>query len=73
MVKSKEDLPFWDKYVDIKENPEHFGIPEAHISRMHQLKEEGFTPTIIYDIGSAVGHWKVAMGGCVARGPHISL
>ncbi len=61
MVKSKEDLPFWDKYVDIKENPEHFGIPEAHISRMHQLKEEGFTPTIIYDIGSAVGHWKVAM------------
>ena len=61
MVKTKEDLPFWDKYVDIKENPEHFGIPKDHIARMHQLRGEGFTPTVIYDIGSAVGHWKVAM------------
>tara|TARA_B110001454_G_scaffold120646_1_gene112619 strand:- start:37 stop:729 length:693 start_codon:yes stop_codon:yes gene_type:complete len=61
MVKTKEDLPFWDKYVDIKENPEHFGIPEAHIDRLHQLKADGFHPQVVYDIGSAVGHWREAV------------
>jgi FkbM family methyltransferase len=61
MVKTKEDLPFWDKYVEIKENPEYFGIPQVHIDRLQQLKADGFHPQVVYDIGSAVGHWKVAM------------
>ncbi len=56
--KVQHDLPYWDKYIYTKENPEVFGIPKDHIDTLKQLREGGFNPKIIYDIGSNVGHWR---------------
>ena len=52
------ELPYWDKYVELKENPTHYGIPEDHINQLKKLRDGGFNPSVIYDIGSAVGHWR---------------
>ena len=54
----QNDLPFWDKYIELKENPKTFGIPQDHMDKLKKLRDDGFNPSIIYDIGSAVGHWR---------------
>lgn len=33
------------------------GLPESHIDYLIKLKEGGFEPKVIYDIGSCVLHW----------------
>ena len=54
----QSELPYWDKYIELKENPTTYGIPQDHIDKLKKLKNDGFSPSIIYDIGSAVGHWR---------------
>jgi FkbM family methyltransferase len=38
-------------------NLSEFPFPTDHISYLKRLKEEGFEPKVIYDIGSCVLHW----------------
>ena len=54
----QSELPFWNKYVELKENPDTYGIPQDHINKLKKLRDGGFNPSVIYDIGSAVGHWR---------------
>lgn len=35
----------------------HFDVFEDHIRVMRRLKNQGFNPKVIYDIGSAMFHW----------------
>lgn len=32
-------------------------VPEPHVNYLRQLKESGFEPRVIYDIGSCILHW----------------
>lgn len=32
-------------------------LPRAHVDVMNKLKEEGFEPKVIYDVGACVLHW----------------
>jgi len=32
-------------------------IPKDHVNYLYKLKEEGFEPKVIYDIGSSLTHW----------------
>lgn len=32
-------------------------VPQAHVDYLKQLKESGFEPKVIYDIGSCILHW----------------
>lgn len=44
-----------DHLRNISEN--HCGIPYPHVKYLQSLKEDGFEPKVIYDIGACVMHW----------------
>jgi len=44
-----------DRFIEIYNLPNQ--IPEDHINYLYKLKNEGFEPKVIYDIGSSVKHW----------------
>ncbi len=35
-------------------------FPSDHIAYLHKLKETGFEPNVIYDVGACVLHWTIA-------------
>ena len=41
----------------LKDLSTHYSLPESHIQYLNELKQNGFEPKVIYDIGSCVLHW----------------
>jgi FkbM family methyltransferase len=50
-----QQMEEWKKYT--KEISGNCGLPYEHINYLNHLKQTGYSPSVIYDIGSSLLHW----------------